>query len=88
LLCAFDFDHLSRVVVNDREFLLVFETSRALITARFKCIGDKAKTLSAQVLDGTLLDLRDTQALGIENVKLSDYLEWETMLPPQRAQRP
>ena len=81
-LCAFDYADLTRVVASDRELLLAFETSRAFITVRVKCLEGRVEALSNAVLRAETLDLRDTAALGIQNVKISDYLEWESLLPP------
>ena len=82
LLCAFDYEDLTRVVASDRELLLAFETSRAFITVRIKCAEGRVEALSNAVLRAETLDLRDTAVLGIQDVKISDYLEWESLLPP------
>jgi hypothetical protein len=86
-LCALDYQTLTRVVATDSEVLLSFETSRAFITVRLKCIDGRAEALSLAVLRGDTLDLRDTDRLGIRTAKISDYLEWERLLPPLPPRR-
>jgi hypothetical protein len=80
VLCVMDYMSLARAARTEKELLLFFESHRSITTLKLKCSDPEA--LMDQVLIGSDLDLAKPAA-GITQTTLSDYIEWETMLPPR-----
>lgn len=84
-LCAFDHANLNRGLATEDTIVLFFESHRSVATIVLECeAGTDVTGLLSQILAGALLDVTTPATHGIKIIRISDYIEWETMLPPRR----
>lgn len=78
--CAVEYESLRRALALEKEIVLFIEAHRSILTLRAEC--DKPAETLDKILNGELLDLRPP-VVAVQPFRVSDYIEWELMLPPR-----